>query len=283
MSQEPIPCPLGGCGYRLDFAVDDRTDLQKVLNALYDYQDDIPTKLLHRSRLNLFFVLVQELIERGVITRLGAALDVGCNAGIYSKMLSDFGFASVVGIDIDRRQLDKAQDQFCLAGKIEFLKQDAEELSAKQLYDFVLCTEVIEEVNRPNLVVSNIYDSLTPGGIAVFSVPNRISLPFLVIRFAYRLRRRAMPKSLYEHLRFPFYRTLRLLRAPGFVVVKTSGTNLLFDSVSLRLLYRTSAFPVLNRTNFLLSRKWPLKYLSQFFYVVLKKPQGIAREGRQVP
>lgn len=282
MARPSIPFQPEDRLYHLDFAVDDHDDLQKMLNALYDYQDDIPTKVLHRNRLNLFFLLMQELIARGVVTRFGAALDIGCNAGMYSKMLYDFGFAFVSGIDIDSRQLQKAKKQFELPGNIEFTKQNAEELSADQAYDFVLCTEVIEEVERPSLVIENIYGALAPGGIAVFSVPNRISLPFLTIRCAYRLRRRAMPRSLSEHLRFPFYHTFRLLREPGFMIVKTSATNLLLDSISLRLAYRTPVFRVINRINFGLSRRWPLKYFGQFFYVVLRKPNpdGMGTKAR---
>lgn len=36
----------------------------------------------------------------------------------------------------------------------------------------------------------------------------------------------------------------------------------------LRRLYPTAAFPGLNRLSFELARVWPLKYVSQFFYVV---------------
>ena len=53
--------------YTIDFAADDREPLQRELNALYQYADDLPTRVLHRARLNLFVLLTRQLMERGVI------------------------------------------------------------------------------------------------------------------------------------------------------------------------------------------------------------------------
>src|SRR5213083_142792 len=94
--------------YRVDFRCDDRDPLQQKLDELYDYRHDVETRVLHRGRLNLFYLLMRELIERGVVTRLGSALDIGCNAGVYSTILSDYGFARVEGIDIDAEQVRRA-------------------------------------------------------------------------------------------------------------------------------------------------------------------------------
>ena len=95
--------------YRVSFRCDDRDPLQMELDRLYDYADDIETRVLHRLRLNLFFQLLRELIDRRVVTRFESALDVGCNAGVYSKILSDFGFRRVDGIDIDEGHIARAQ------------------------------------------------------------------------------------------------------------------------------------------------------------------------------
>src|SRR5262245_57781390 len=98
--------------YRIDFASNDRDPLQQELNALYEYRDDWPTKVQHRARLNLFHLLLQDLKQKGLIARFGAALDVGSNAGYYSKMLSDAGFADVHGVDIEPALVERAQRAF---------------------------------------------------------------------------------------------------------------------------------------------------------------------------
>ena len=46
--------------YTMDFACRDSEPLQQLLNDLYDYRDDVETKVLHRCRLHLFRELVQE-------------------------------------------------------------------------------------------------------------------------------------------------------------------------------------------------------------------------------
>ena len=112
--------------YRVDFRCDNRDPLQRELDRLYDYADDVETRVLHRLRLNLFFRLLGELIEQRVVTQFDSALDVGCNAGVYSKILSDYGFRHVVGIDIDEQQVAKAQAAFAVASAertIEFVME----------------------------------------------------------------------------------------------------------------------------------------------------------------
>ena len=101
--------------YRVDFRCDDRDPLQRQLDELYGYRDDPETRVLHRLRLNLFVGLLRDLIAGRVVTRLGAALDIGCNAGVYSRILSDFGFRRVDGIDIDAAQIAKAEAAFGIA------------------------------------------------------------------------------------------------------------------------------------------------------------------------
>jgi hypothetical protein len=75
-----------------------------------------------------------------------------------------------------------------------------------------------------------------------------------------------------RHLDYPFYRSIRLFQGNGVEVLATDGTNLFWDGRVLRWIYRRRLFPALNRLNFRLSRLWPLKYATQFFYLVLRRP-----------
>ena len=259
--------------YNIDFACDDRDPLQQTLNELYQYQEDIVTKVLHRCRLNLLSLLLRELAARGEIASFESAIDVGCNAGIYCRILSDCGFRYVLGIDVIDEMTRKAQAAFGSnrsGSVVEFRLQDAESLDVERKFDFVLCTEVIEHTSDPGRVIQNIMNIMSPHGIAIISLPNRISLPFQVKWLAHRLRRK-IDEEFDRHLDYPFYRTIRLFQGRTTKVVATDGTNLIWNRPLLRWLYGTRLFPPVNLINFYASRLWPLKYVAQHFYVVVRK------------
>jgi len=263
--------------YRVDFRVRDEDRLQHTLNELYRYQADLSTKVLHRGRLNLFFLFLQDLMRRGVVERLGSALDIGCNAGAYAKIMSDLGFASVTGVDLSPECIDRATAEFGSDPTLDFRVENAEELAGEHTFDFILCTEVIEHTQHPELVVANIKRLLAPGGVAVVSLPNRLSLPYLLQLVAYKVNRKQIDHDLRAHLQFPFYRSIAFFDDPPRTrVVATSATNLFLVSASIRLLYRTPIFPAANWLNFHLSRLWPLKFASQSFFVVAKRENTTA-------
>ena len=266
----------------LGIACDDRTALQQQLNYLYEYQNDILTKVYHRSRLALFQRLVTGLIADGVIQQFGAALDIGCNAGFYSKLISDFGFKDVFGIDIMPKFVAKANQEFAsdAPGKrIAFEVMNATDLLCMhKQYDFILCTEVIEHTDNRDAVITGIMDLLAPRGIAVISLPNCISLGFLTTYAASMLKGREMSQDLRDHLSFPFPKGPTLFTEKGARVLRTAGVNCLFNSPLTLLLHNTPLFAPLNGLNFWLSSRAPLKWLSQFFFfVITKDPSPPAR------
>ena len=134
--------------------------------------------MFHRNRLNLFALLVRELIDRSSITKLDTALDVGCNAGAYCRILSDVGFRSVVGIDVVPAELARAEATFAVPGSIEFRQQSVEDLPQNETFDFVLCAEVIEHTSDPEQTVEIIKTAVRPGGVLCVTLPNVISFPF---------------------------------------------------------------------------------------------------------
>jgi 2-polyprenyl-3-methyl-5-hydroxy-6-metoxy-1,4-benzoquinol methylase len=255
--------------YKVDFACDDRDALQAELNRICDYENDLETKVLHRARMNLFFLLVRDLVRSGTIVERGSALDIGCNTGIYSKMMSDFGFAKVLGIDIVPRMIETATRTFGQPGAIEFRLQNAEELDTAQKFDLILCTEVIEHTARPELVVANIKAMLSPRGVAIVTLPNAWSLPFQVAHFAYRTLHKPRNPEFEDHMKFPFPRALALAKGGGTRIAHTDGASLLLESHLLHALAGTPLFAPFNRAQFALGRLWPFKYFAQFFFMVL--------------
>jgi 2-polyprenyl-6-hydroxyphenyl methylase/3-demethylubiquinone-9 3-methyltransferase len=263
--------------YHVDHRVADDDPLQQQLDRLYGYADDVETRVLHRCRLNLLQLLLEELVARGTLARFGRALDIGCNAGGLSAMLSDLGFHSVEGLDIEPAFIARAQAAFGREDEgrvVRFRVEDAAELDPAGRYDFVLCTEVIEHTSRPERVVANLKGALAPGGLAVVTLPNACSLPFAKAALKVRLTRPPRDPVFEDHLRYPFWRALGLLSGGGMQLLRTAGTNLWWDATTLRLCYRRPGFAALNRAQFALARRWPLKYAAQFFFMVWRKREA---------
>ena len=261
--------------YHVSFADDPDDPLQRELNALYDYADDPETRILHRARMNLFLGLMRDLIASGTVTRRGTALDVGCNAGGYSKMISDLGFARVEGLDLEPDLIAKANTAFASSTpghERAFRVENAEELDRSRRYDFLLCTEVIEHTARPQLVIDNLREVLAPGGLAVVTLPNAFSLPFAKAALKYRLARRERDLLFEDHLKWPSWRSTRLFSEAGLERVRVTGTNLIWDATTLRWFRRASWFPALNRAQFELGRHAPFCWITQFVFTVWRKP-----------
>lgn len=266
--------------YKIDFNCSDEDALQNKLNYLYLYKNDICTKILHRNRLNRFYMLLRQLISNNVIESFDSAIDIGCNAGVYSKIISDFGYKKVVGIDIDYDYIEKANDSFAFdhSGKVlNYELMNAENLTADTKYDFILCTEVIEHTENPQKVVENIINILNSKGIAVITLPNRISLPYFAYVIIHKLKQKPMNKELLQHISYPFYKSLKLFQNSDLEIIQTTGTNLMLNGLLLRWLYNTPLFTIINQADFYLSRLWPFKYFTQFFFIVLKKERSNAR------
>lgn len=238
---------------------------QLALDQLFNY-NNYANKFGHRQRINLFYKLVNELIAKKIIVKTEKALDIGCNCGYYSNMISQFGFKNVKGIDIGKDMIEMAVQNFKRPG-LDFKVENAEELDPAESADFILCTEVIEHTHHPEKVIENIKRVLNVNGIAVITLPNAFSLPYFFIRLAYTLKGKHKDSEYRDHLKYPFYKTLKLFKADNIEIVKTSGTNCFY----FNFLEKLPFFNFFSRLNFHISYRWPFKYFSQFFFIVIRK------------
>lgn len=110
-------------------------------------------------------------------------LDVGCGFGSLLKLLKDHGYKNILGLDISKEQVDKAQEMGIIEAKegdiFEFLKDREEE------YDVITGIDIIEHFSKDELVhlLSVIHKALKPSGLAIFRTPN-MDAPF-TSTFAY--------------------------------------------------------------------------------------------------
>jgi 2-polyprenyl-3-methyl-5-hydroxy-6-metoxy-1,4-benzoquinol methylase len=262
--------------YKTDFSVQGEDSLQMKLNLIYNYKDDLSLQVMHRKRLNLFCKILDDLKKKNLLDISGQALDIGCNGGVYSKILSDYGFRKVVGIDLDEDTHRIAIETFkedIEQGRISFELRGVESISETPEFSFVLCTEVIEHTDDPDASIAMIRKAMKPGAIAIISLPNSISLGYGMEYLKKRLLGLPIGKELHSHLQYPFWKTLRIFKSSTqFRMIKSTGTNLFLFKIILNLLKKQKKFlRFLNKSDSFLSTIFPFKFFTQFFFVVIER------------
>ena len=100
-------------------------------------------------------------------------LDVGCGGGIFAEAAATAG-ATVCGLDAASHAITVARRHAEQTGAtIDYYHgESVAELPAGE-FDIITCFEMLEHVDEPQAVISEITQRLAPGGIAAFSTINR--------------------------------------------------------------------------------------------------------------
>ena len=116
-------------------------------------------------------------------------LDVGCGGGILSEKLKRLG-AHVTGIDASKSSIDIAKDHAkksrleidykCITTS-QLLENKKEK--AKNKFDLVIASEVIEHVNNRKIFLSDISNLCRSGGLVVFTTINNSLLGILLGKY----------------------------------------------------------------------------------------------------
>jgi SAM-dependent methyltransferase len=99
-------------------------------------------------------------------------LDAGCGIGYGSNMLAEAGAAEVHGVDIAEPVIEAAGQ--AAAPGVAFSAGDVAALDfGADLFDLVVCFEVIEHLEDTDAVLDELARVLAPGGLLLISSPNR--------------------------------------------------------------------------------------------------------------
>ncbi|MDO9069257.1 MAG: methyltransferase domain-containing protein [Deltaproteobacteria bacterium] len=121
--------------------------------------------------------LVLEMAHRnrykfaGEFCRNKKVLDFGCGAGYGSHMLSAVS-ANVLGVDISQEAVQYAQKHY-RASNLQYKKGEMGSLlSGAERFDEVICFEVIEHLEEPQIFLKGLASILTGTGLLIISTPN---------------------------------------------------------------------------------------------------------------
>lgn len=135
---------------------------------------------------------VTDLVMNMLRPLSGRALDVGCGTGRVSIRLAEAGFA-VDALDIEEkvvniaRRVAQERNLSINFAVCDFVRQSA--FLEDDIYDVVVCTEVLEHVEDWRTVVDAMCRVLSPGGTLVITVPHDPKLFSVIDEHAGHYRR----------------------------------------------------------------------------------------------
>ncbi len=132
-----------------------------------------------------------------------AALDVGCGAGLMAEPLARMG-AATSAIDAAPENIEAATAHAEAGGlAIDYQCIAVEDLAATGAqFDLITCLEVVEHVAGRDAFFAALAGLLKPGGLAVFSTPNRTPASWAVVIAGAEHITRTIPKGAHDWNRF---------------------------------------------------------------------------------
>lgn len=97
-------------------------------------------------------------------------LDVGCGVGYGSQWLGKTGARSVVGFDVSAEAIEHARMHY-FHPAVSFQVQDATAIDVQSGFDLVTCFELIEHIEKQEMVLDLIKTALREDGVLAISTP----------------------------------------------------------------------------------------------------------------
>jgi SAM-dependent methyltransferase len=98
-------------------------------------------------------------------------LDIGCGSGVQIQKVTENGYIRSIGIDVNRNAIEFARSRNL--PNAEFIIADAQHLPIKPArVTKVICAEIIEHLETPDTLISEIYRVLEKDGEVTITTPN---------------------------------------------------------------------------------------------------------------
>jgi SAM-dependent methyltransferase len=174
------------------------------------------TRLTYKNRGN------SELLDL-LSSSPGRILDCGCGAGDNARILNNRGWR-VTAITIDPREQEAAR-QFCERVYIADLENGIP-ADIDGEFDAVLASHVLEHLARPERLLGEVHQRLSPGGVVAVALPNIAHYRQRISRLRGQFSYTDTGQLDRTHLRFYTYRTaIQLLERNGYELVNVMATG----------------------------------------------------------
>ena len=151
-------------------------------------------------------------------------LDVGCGSGDNASILHQKGY-KVDGITISKMELEAATP-FLESGYLYNLELGLPAELKEGVYDYVICSHVLEHICYPEKLITDIRRVLKPGGSLIVALPNIMHYKSRLQLFKGNFNYKDSGLWDYTHFRWYTYKTgKQLLEQYGFQVVLATVTG----------------------------------------------------------
>ena len=119
--------------------------------------------------------LIEKLRVQSILRSLrgkenGRILEIGCGAG---NVLEKVEAVKRVGVDFSMRMAQRTRERLRAGGTLWVLQADGQALPFQdQSFDGILCTEILEHVENPDLLLEEIHRVALPNAAVALSIPN---------------------------------------------------------------------------------------------------------------
>jgi 2-polyprenyl-3-methyl-5-hydroxy-6-metoxy-1,4-benzoquinol methylase len=174
-------------------------------------------------------------------------LDVGCASGFMGRELKKAG-CKTWGVEVDPAVAERAK-RHCVDVAVRSMDLGCDLPFEKEFFDVILLLDVLEHLNRPDLVLLGLTQHLRPDGRVLISLPN-------IARVEFRLKLLFGQFDYTEgglisigHLRhFTRKTSRRMIRECGLKIISEQGTGL---ASMVRSKMGMELFPTLTAFQFL--------------------------------
>jgi ubiquinone/menaquinone biosynthesis C-methylase UbiE len=239
--------------------------------------DSLALEYVRERERQFSFVAQKRIVIELLHGAHGRLLEVGCGPAVMTPELLAMDF-EVCGIDVSKEMVRRARQRISghpLAKRSHFELGDVERLHfASGSFNAVVCMGVLEYLPRYSRALQEVQRVLAPGGIAVFTLPNRASA-YHLMRSAYLSARSGARRVLgreaapgVAHNRCVPWKFDRELAEAGLRKVQSQACNFIFFPFQ-ELLPRASA--TLNRALMPLAASAAAPFLGAQYIVKVEK------------